>query len=72
MDGAHSLSYCIKGELHLSWQLPAKLAVLRHGNLVEQLLDKGQFGSFSDWFILRIEVHILTEALGKLKVAVAL
>ena len=62
MDGAHSLSYRIKGELHLSRQLLAELAVVGHGNLVEQLLDKGQFGGFSDWLVLRIELHVLTEA----------
>ena len=71
MDGTHSLSYCVKGELHFSWQLLAELAVLGHGNLGEQLLDKGQFGSFSNWFVLRIEVHVLTEAKGQLKVAVS-
>ena len=62
MDGAHSLSYRIKRELHLSRQLLAELAVLGYGNLGEQLLDKGQFGSFSDWLVFRIELHVLTEA----------
>ena len=49
-----------------------EVSVLRHRNFFEQLLDKGQFGSLTDRHLFRIEVDVLTECQGKLKVAVAL